>query len=167
MPQVPCQYCGLPFRVRRVEPGRTYYCCSGCALASRLPPGGVEGRYPVVPELIAALAVGFFYFNTVLFWTLALEIAREGRPETAAIFARMSAVVGTLVWATLVVGLARAAAQRWSDVLVMAATGGLLFVGLRAPLSPGEIVAADAALGLWVARGWSKQKLSQKPPLPV
>lgn len=167
MPQVQCQYCGLPFRVRRIEAGRAYYCCSGCALVSRLPPGGVEGRYPVVPLLVAGLAVAFMYFNEVLFWTLALEIAREHRPETALAFARLSTGLGFLVWAALVFGLGRAAVNRWSDALMMAATGALVVTAIWPPLSAGGIAGANAALGLWVVRGWGKQKTSQIPSLPV
>ena len=78
MPRVQCSYCGLPFRVRQVEAGRAYYCCSGCALASRLPPAGEGGQFPVTPALIVALGVGFAFFNEVLFWTLAL--APDPRP---------------------------------------------------------------------------------------
>ena len=40
MPRIQCSYCGLPFTVRKVEPGRAVFCCSGCALASRLPAPG-------------------------------------------------------------------------------------------------------------------------------
>jgi hypothetical protein len=167
MPQVPCRFCGLPFKVRRVEAGRAYYCCSGCALVSRLPPGGVEGRYPVTPALIAALVVGFGYFNEMLFWTLALEIAREQRPETAQVFARLSAGLGLFVWAALVAGLWRAAAHQWSDALVALATLALVVAAVRPGLSPGGLVGANAALALWVARGWGKQKTSPKPPVPI
>ncbi len=167
MSQVQCQYCGLPFKVRRVEAGRAYYCCSGCALASRLPPGGVDGRYPVIPALVVALVVGFVFFNEVLFWTLALEIAREHRPETAQVFARLSAGLGLFVWAALFAGLWRAAVHRWSDVVMALATLVLVVTAVRPGLSPGGVVGANAALALWVARGWGKQKTLPKPPLPI
>src|SRR5512142_1967604 len=98
MPQVQCQYCGLPFNVRRIEPGRRYFCCSGCALVSRLPPGGVEGRYPVIPALVEGLAVGVLFFNELLFWSLGLEVAREGRLETAQSLSYVSTGLGLVVW---------------------------------------------------------------------
>jgi hypothetical protein len=167
MPQVSCQYCGLPFKVRRVEAGRTYYCCSGCALASRLPPGGVEGRYPVTPALIAGLVVGFVYFNEVLFWTLALALTQEDRPGTAQVFAQLSAGLGVLVLGGLLIGLGRATAHRWSDALVALVALALVALSLRPDVSPGAVVGANAALALWVVRGWGKKKFSPKPPLPV
>ena len=167
MPRVQCHYCGLPFNVRRIEAGRAAYCCSGCALASRLPPGGVAGQYPVTPALVAAVVTGFGYFNQVLFWTVALALAQEGRVETARTFGRLSAGLGVLVLGGLVAGLGRAAARRWSDALVALAALALLVAALRPALSPGTAVGANAALALWVARGWGKLKLSPKPPLPI
>jgi len=167
MPQVTCQYCGRSFRVRRTEPGRVYFCSSGCALASRLPPGGIEGRYPVVPALMVGLLAAFLFFNEGLFWTLALEVTREGRPETGSRFAELSAGVGVVVWLALVAALACSRAQRWTDAALLLATGALLVTGFRPPLSAGAIVAANAALGLWVVRGWSKKNLSEKPTVPV
>lgn len=167
MPQVTCQYCGRPFQVRRPEPGRACFCSSGCALASRLPPGGIEGRYPVVPALMVGLIAAFLFFNEGLFWTLALEVTREGRPETGLRFVRLSAGVGVAVWFALVGVLACARAQHWTDAALLLATGALLVTAFRPPLSAGAIVAANAALGLWVVRGWSKKKLWEKPPVQV
>ena len=167
MPRVQCHYCGLPFDVRRIEAGRAAYCCSGCALASRLPSGGVEGQYPVTPALIAAVVVGFVYFNEVLFWIVGLALAQEGRAAVAGTFARLSAGLGVLVLVGLLAGLWRAAAHRWSDALVALAALVLVVAALGPGLSPGGAVGANAALALWVARGWGKQKLSPKPPVPV
>lgn len=167
MPQVQCQYCRLPFKVRRVEAGRAYYCCSGCALASRLPPGGAEGQYPVTPALIATVVVGFVYFNEVLFWTVALALAQEGRADPARTFARLSVGLGGLVLGGLLAGLWRAAVHRWSDALVALVALALVAVAVGPGFSPGGAVGANAALALWVARGWGKQKFSPKPPLPV
>jgi len=167
MPQVRCQYCGLPFNVRRIEPGRRYFCCSGCALASRLPPGGVEGRYPVVPALIEGLAVGVLFFNQLLFWSVGLEVVREGRIETGQTLTEISAVLGAVVWIALGVGLWSAARRRWSDGLVTAASGALVVAAFWPPLSAGWIVAANAALALWLARGRGKKKFAPKASVPV
>jgi hypothetical protein len=167
VPQVQCQYCGLPFNVRRVEPGRRYFCCSGCALVSRLPPGGVEGRYPVVPALIEGLAVGVVFFNELLFWSLGLEVAREGRLETAQTLTLISVGLGAAVWLGLTVGLWSAARRRWNDVLLTATTGVLVGLAFWPPLSAGWIVAANAALALWVVRGRGKKKLAPKASIPV
>ena len=167
MPQVTCEYCGRAFFQRRPSPGRPCFCSSGCALASRLPPEGIEGKYPVVPALIVGLLAAFLFFNEGLFWTLALEVTREGRAETGLRFARMSAGVGVAVWLALVAVLACARTQRWTDAVLLLGTGALLVAGFRPSLSPGAVVVANAALGLWVVRGRRKKKLSGKPPVPV
>jgi len=167
MPRISCSYCGLPFQVRRIETGRNYYCCSGCALASRLPTGGANGQFPVTPALIAALGVGFAYFNEVLFWTLALALAREHRAGPAQVFALISAGLGVLVWAALVVVLGRAAARRWSDALLAAATLAVLAGAFWPGLSAGRAVGVNLVLAIWAVRGWCKQKLFGKKALPV
>ncbi|MDD2764930.1 MAG: hypothetical protein PHE83_13255 [Opitutaceae bacterium] len=167
MPRVQCSYCGLPFNVRQIEAGRAYYCCSGCALVSRLPAAGGGGEFPVTPALVAALGVGFALFNQVLFWTLAAELAREQRAVPALLFARISAGLGVLVWAVLATGIWRAPVRRWSDALVALATLGGLALAIWPPLSAGGAVASSAALGLWLGRGWGKQKFARKKTLPV
>ena len=165
--RIQCSYCGLPFTVRQVEAGRVYYCCSGCALASRLPPVGEGGQFPVTPVLIVALGVGFAFFNEVLFWTLALLLIRDNRVETALLFARVSAGLGVLVWAAAVAGIWRAPVRRWTDAVVALATLGGIVAAVQPQLSAGCVVAADAALGLWLARGWCKQKFIRKKSLTV
>ncbi|MFA5057876.1 MAG: hypothetical protein WC485_07160 [Opitutaceae bacterium] len=167
MPRIQCSYCGLPFNVRRIETGRAYYCCSGCALVSRLPPAGGGGEFPVTPALVAALGVGFAFFNQVLFWTLAAELAREHRAVPALLFARISVGLGVLVWAALAAGIWRAPARHWTDAVVALATLAGLGLAIRPQLSAGSAVAASAALGLWLARGWGKQKFNRKKVLPV
>ena len=165
--RIQCSYCGLPFTVRQVEAGRVYYCCSGCALASRLPPVGEGGQFPVTPALIAALGVGFAFFNEVLFWTLALVLVHDNRVETALLFARVSAGLGVLVWAAAVAGIWRAPVRRWTDAVVALATLGGIVAAVQPQLSAGCVVAADAALGLWLARGWCKLKFIRKKSLTV
>ena len=160
--RIQCSYCGLPFTVRQAEAGRACYCCSGCALASRLPPADASGQFAVTPALIAALGVGFAFFNEVLFWTLALLLIRDNRVETAMLFARVSAGLGVLVWAAAVAGIWRAPVCRWTDAVVALATLGVIAAAVQPPLSAGCVVAADAALGLWLARGWCKQKFIRK-----
>ncbi len=165
--RIQCSYCGLPFTVRQVEAGRACYCCSGCALASRLPPVGEGGQFPVTPALIAALGVGFAFFNEVLFWTLALALVHDNRAELALLFARVSAGLGVLVWAAAVAGIWRAPVRRWTDAVVALATLGGIVAAVQPQLSAGCVVAADAALGLWLARGWCKQKFIRKKSLTV
>jgi hypothetical protein len=167
MSQVQCRYCGLPFKVRQVEAGRAYYCCSGCALVSRLPTAGEGGQFPVTPALVAAMGVGFGFFNEVLFWTLALALAREHRADTALLFTRVSAGLGVLVWVALAAGMWRAPARRWTDALMALATLAAIAIAIQPGLSAGGVVAANAALGFWLARGWGKQKFTRKKPVTV
>jgi hypothetical protein len=167
MPRIQCSYCGLPFKVRQVEAGRAYYCCSGCALVSRLPPAGAGGQFPVTPALVVALGVGFGFFNEMLFWTLALELARENRGDLALLFARVSAGLGVLVWVAAAVGIWRAPVRRWTDAVVALATLGVIAAAIQPKLSAGCVVAANSVQGLWLARGWCKQKFFRKKPLTV
>ena len=162
MPRIQCSYCGLPFTVRQVEAGRASYCCSGCALASRLPLVDQSGQFPVTPALIVTLGVGFAFFNEVLFWTLALALAREHRAPAALLFARVSLGAGMLVWTVLAASLARAPVRRWSDALVALATLAAVASAIRSGLSAGGVVAANAALGLWLARGWGRRSFTRK-----
>ncbi len=162
MPQVQCHYCGLPFKVRQVEAGRATYCCSGCALASRLSASGAGGQYPVTAGLAAALGVAFGFFNEVLFGALGVALANEHRAAPALVFARLSAGLGLLVWIALAWAIGRSPARRASDAAVALATLAALVLATLPPPSAGGIAAANAALGLWLARGWGKRKFTRK-----
>jgi hypothetical protein len=155
MPATTCAYCGLPFKVKVLEPGRRHFCCSGCALASRIPVN--DTGLPASGPLVTALALGLGFFNQVLFWTLALTLVREGRAATAAGFARLSLGLGLVVWLASALLAWRSGARSWRDAAVLVATGALL--ALRSP--------AGAALGsagwlLWLGRGWCKKKISRR-----
>jgi len=157
MIRIQCSYCGLPFSVRNPETGRSYYCCSGCALASRLPKPGEHGEFPVTPALIVALVAGFAFFNEVLFWTLGISMTHDGHPVPALLFGRVSAGLGALVWCILVIAMARAAVHAWTDVVIATATLSGLAAAAASTRPAGWEVVVNAALGLWLARGWGKQ----------
>ncbi len=167
MTRTSCSYCGLPVKVRQLEPGRAYYCCSGCALASRLPRPGPGGEFPVTTALLVALGAGFAFFNQVLFWALGLALGHEQRAAEAVLFARVSAGLGALVWVTLVAAMARAASRRWTDALAVVVTlAGL--VGAAVSARPaGGMVAVNVALLLWLSRGWGKLKFTRNRSLTV
>ena len=122
MARIQCSYCGLPFNVRQVEPGRAYFCCSGCALVSRLPQPGAGGEFPVTPALIVALGAGFAFFNQVLFWALGIALVHDQRMAQAVLFARVSAGLGVAVWVTLVAAVARASVRHWTDAVAVVVT---------------------------------------------
>jgi hypothetical protein len=129
---------------------------------SRLPQPGAGGEFPVTPALIVALCAGFAFFNQVLFWTLGIAMAHDQRAEQALLFAQVSAGLGVAVWVILVVTMARAASRSWTDAAVAVVTlAGLAGAGLsRRPA--GWIVVVNAALALWLARGWGRQRFARK-----
>ena len=162
MPRTHCSYCGLPFNVRRIEPGRADYCCSGCALASRLPTAGEDGQFPVTLALVVALGIGFALFNEILFWALGVELAREQSMAQALLFARISGGLGILVWGALAAMLLRSGSRRWTDGLVSIVTFGALTAAVGWTRSAGNVLLVNAALASWLARGWGKRRFAQK-----
>ncbi|MBW8780538.1 MAG: hypothetical protein JF599_01430 [Verrucomicrobia bacterium] len=159
--KVACHYCGLPFSAVRVQPGRDYFCCSGCAIASRVPVDA-QGRFPVNPTLLAALGLGFVLFNELLCWLFAVLLVREGRTEVAVRLVMGSLALGVASWGALVVVQWRAGARRWVDVSVVGLLGGVLVAGLQTR-SPACVVAGNLALVAWSLRGFLKQKTPGKP----
>ena len=157
MSKVACHYCGLPFKVVRVQPGRDYFCCSGCALASRVPVDD-DGKFPANPTLIAALVIMFMFFNQLLFWSLAVLSGREGRISVAGRFDMASLVLGAVIWLALAVVQWRLGARRPVDGVVAVLTAGLLANGVLAASAPCAVM-ADAVLLAWSARGLLKKKL--------
>jgi hypothetical protein len=159
--KVVCAHCGLPFSVGRAEPGRAMYCCSGCALASRMTTGAGGGSLAMNATLATALGVGFVFFNQVLGWLLAVALARSaaeggvsgpGDMENAARLAWASLAVGVAVWLALAVSQVRAGARRGRDALVLVATGALVACAVAGE-SAGGAVAGNAALATWALRG--------------
>lgn len=121
----------------------------------------------MTPALVVALVVGFAFFNQVLFWTVAVLLAREGRADTARIFAGVSTGLAVLVWVALAAGMWRAPVRHWTDAAVALAGLLVMATGWSREWPAGRAVGADAALVLWLARGWCKQKFRRKPVLPV
>lgn len=152
-----CEHCGLPFSVGRVAPGRAMYCCSGCALASRLTTDA-RGTRSVSTALVTVLGVGFVFFNQVLGWLLAVALARgsgaggEGDVVNAVRLARASLAVGLVVWLALAFSQVRAGAWRGWDLVALVATAGLV-VWAVANRQPALAVVGNAALAAWALRG--------------
>jgi len=159
MQKVACSFCGLPFSVYRAEPGVDYFCCSGCALASRIPLG-TRGQFPVSAGLIVALAFAFGLFNQFLFGVLGSAVIDEGRVEVGA---RLQLVAIILGGAIVLVGTAFALVSRGRSggdaiiaPLVLVICGWFAWVAWR--LGPGLVTApffaTNLVLALWLARGW-------------
>ena len=156
MNKVACHYCGLPFKALRVQPGREYFCCSGCAIASRVPVDG-NGKFPTNPTLLTALGVGFVFFNQLMFWLLAVLLIREGRAPVADRFETASLAAGTLAWVALAIAQWWLGARRWVDTVVVALTAGLL-ASAYASGSLACAAAAGVALATWSVRGFLNKK---------
>jgi len=167
MIRVVCSYCGLPFRARRTDPGGPSFCCSGCALASRLPRVDERGEFPVTPALVVALIGAFVLFNQALFWGLGVALARDSRPELAQIFGRISLGVGALAWAIAAAGTVFSPARRWTDAAALLAAGAAVAGGWWAPWGPAGAAAGNAALALWLARGWGRRRFTKKRELTI
>ncbi|MFT3828889.1 MAG: hypothetical protein QM691_04195 [Opitutaceae bacterium] len=162
MERLVCDYCGLPFRApHKPASGAKAFCCSGCALASKL---GIEGeKFPVSPQLVFDLALAFGVFNQLLLVLLAAAWRRDGRPEGAALCVTLSAALGGVLYLAALVWQWR---SRW-----LRATDAFLYAALAAPVLGGVTLAlwlkcGDAALVaaaanlllvLWQGRGFLRR----------
>ena len=161
--KVVCEHCGLPFFVGRVAPGKPVYCCSGCALAARVPVDA-QGQFPVNAALVSALGVGFVFFNQALFWMLALLLARQSDEASATNAGRLilaSLGAGAVVWLALMFFQARAGALRAVDRVWLAASG--VGLGWAAANGRAEIaLLCNTLLAAWALRGLARKKVSPK-----
>jgi len=161
MERVTCAFCGLPFRVRLAPPGTRHYCCSGCALASRIPMDG--DRLPVSRGLIIALVLSFGLFNQILFTALAVATAAEGRQDQADLIALVAQVVGGVLAVACIGFLVTARTRRFSDGLFL----GVAVLAGGVAVSRGWwadraatgwcLLGLNGALALWLARGWMRR----------
>jgi hypothetical protein len=160
MSRVICGFCGLPFQVRAVREGATYYCCSGCALAARIPLHG--GQLPISRPLVAALGLGFGLFNEVLFAVLGAAVTGEGRPDVGEPLALVSLVLGAFVLAAALALAGLAGQRRWTDA-VAGAIGAVagLWAGWTVRAAPlGALpwqLAGNLWLAAWLLRGWMRR----------
>lgn len=155
--KVVCAHCGLPFSVGRATPGRPVYCCSGCALAARVPVDA-QGQFPVNAALVTALGVGFVFFNQALFWLLAVLLERsEGGAINAGRFAWASLGVGVGVWLALRFFQFQAGARTWADWAVSLLALVLIALGLSRH-EPWCAVAGNALFAAWAMRGLARKR---------
>ncbi|EIP99497.1 hypothetical protein OpiT1DRAFT_04015 [Opitutaceae bacterium TAV1] len=160
--RIPCAHCGLPVRVRRPEPGRRYYCCTGCSFLGNLPAGATAGQFPVTRDLLVLLATGFVFFNQLLCALFAFLVRDDGRAALADRLQLVSLGLGATVALVLLVSQWRSDARDWRDLLVFLATGALLgsAVALRMTFTG---VVATTLLVIWSTRGFLRGALRKKP----
>jgi hypothetical protein len=160
MARVSCHYCGLPFQVNRVVPDRDYFCCTGCAMASRLPIDD-KGQFPVNAHLVSALATGFLYFNELLFWLVAVLLVRESRMALAVRFFWLAGAAALAVWIALAVLQWREKAARTVDFVVMTlGLAALLVAFRRLPPWPLPMAVANGVLIAWCFRGLLRKRIA-------
>jgi len=169
MDKLPCSFCGLPVRVigSPAKSDGPVYCCSGCALAAQIPLG--DGDLPISRQLVAALAIGFGFFNQFLFWSLALALRGEQRLELASRFDLIALFVGGLVLCAGMALFVSASVRRWSDWLglgvsiILVVTG--IFFGLKDGMSASVpwVFVANASLLGFLGRGWLKRIFRRRP----
>jgi len=122
-------------------------------MANRLPIDE-KGQFPVNAPLVSALAVGFLFFNELLFWLVAVLLVREGRMALAVRFFWLAGGASLAVWLGLAFLLLKEKAARVADVLLMALGLGVCLVAFRRlPPLPLEIALANAGLIAWSLRG--------------
>jgi hypothetical protein len=161
MARVTCGFCGLPFHVRTVREATEHFCCSGCALASRIPMHG--DALLVSRELVVALALGFGLFNQTLFAVLGTAVTKEGNAEVGATFITIAIAVGAVLFAVSGLFLVTARSRRWSDGLAALAAASLAaFAGWRGCMSgvsgiAAPLLIANLWLGAWWSRGWLRK----------
>lgn len=166
MERTTCRYCGLPFKVRRMEPGRDYFCCTGCAMLARVPVDE-EGRFPVNAQLVSALALGFLFFNELLCWLLGVLLRARGDMAAAERFLWIAALLALVTWGGVLAIQLRERAARAADAaalaLALGAHGWAAWRGLPPPAW--MMAAANAALIVWSMRGVGRRK--KRPPPAV
>lgn len=157
MSPVTCHYCGLPFKVRRADPGREYFCCTGCAMLSRVPVDA-QGQFPVNAHLVAALTTGFLFFNQLLCWLVGVLLVREGRMAVALRFFWLADAAALAVWLALAFLLWKQRTARAADCVLMVAAAAV-FVFAHRQLPP---VLQDMAVVNLVLLGWNFRGVLRK-----
>jgi len=147
-----CQYSGAPIHVARPQPGRAYFSCTACAVASRIPVNA-DGNFTINRMLITVLAFGLAIFNQALFWLLAVLLVGRDKPVVAERFVVGSLALGGVLWLILVIAQWRATGGgRLADWAVVVLTGLVGAAGVVAH-SPGCMLAAVGLLTIWGVRG--------------
>ncbi len=166
MPRVTCAFCGLPFSVRALRNGAEYFCCSGCALASRIPVHG--DALPVSRGLVIALALGFGLFNEILFGVLGAALAAEGRAGMGGRWLIVSGVIGLLLFLTNLLFLTSTHPRRWTDATAGVITAGIAGWGIARGIALAwgaaawPILGANAVMAAWWSRGWLRRAFARR-----
>ena len=128
------------------------FASTGEAIRSRIPVDA-NGNFPVNRTLTGVLVLGVAFFNQVIFWPLAVQLAGRGNEITSARFVSASVWLGAVLWLVLAVlqwRVTRGGGGMDKAVLVLT---GLLCAGGVWAVSPGCGVASVGLLTAWGVRG--------------
>lgn len=166
MTRAVCSYCGIPFRAfRGATEGGPAYCCSGCAMAARL--NISAEKFPVTPQLVYLLVLGFGIFNQALLIVLAMALVNEGRAETAELFAAASAIVALVLFVAALAWQWRSRLVRATDLAVFVIAGAFatadafLLAGTAFGAASLAGLAATCGAALWQSRGFARRWLGR------
>ena len=154
----PCRWCGNLAAGDRGSEAVETFCCVGCALRARIPVDA-DGQFPVNAQLTSVLAVGFLYFNELLFWTL----GTLGKAKLGAVLSErmlwVAAAAALLVWLAVRIIQRREKCSHGRDIIVSMLVLAVHVVSLVFPERAGLCMAgANAGLLAWSARGLIRKK---------
>jgi hypothetical protein len=162
MSQRTCHYCGLIVRAGRTPVEQPVYCCTGCAIADRIPVDA-SGHFPVNRTLVAALAAGFLAFNQMLFGLLAAIAAHQGKAGLSMSMAWASIAVGAVVWMVLAFANRFSGLRSFGEKLpALVGLAVLVRAGWGQPPAIGLALAGNGMLLIWNMRGLLRRLISKK-----
>ena len=124
-------------------------------------------KFPVTPQLVYGLLLGFGIFNQALLIVLALALVNESRVETAEKFAAASAVLAIVLFVIALGWQLRARLLRRTDFVAFVITGAFLatdaFFLFEFAFGAASLagLAATGLAALWQARGFARRRLGR------
>ncbi|WP_404421542.1 hypothetical protein [Nibricoccus sp. IMCC34717] len=162
MSQRTCHYCGIPVRAGRATEAEAVYCCTGCAIAERIPIDS-SGQFPVNRALVGTLVIGFLAFNQILFALLSAIAAHQAKATLSGRMAWASLGVGAGVWLALALAMRFSGRRSVAEKLpAAAALGVFLWAGLSQPPALWLAGAGNGILLIWNMRGLLRRRFTKK-----
>lgn len=124
-------------------------------------------KFPVTPQLVYGLLLGFGIFNQALLIVLALALVNENRVETAEKFAAVSAALAIVLFVVAIAWQWRARLMRRTDLAAFVAAGTFLvtdvFLLFESAFGAASLagLAATGLAAMWQARGFARKWLGR------
>lgn len=129
-----------------------------------------DAAFPVTPQLVYGLLLGFAIFNQALLILLALALVNEGRADTAEKFAAASALLALVLFVVALAWQWRAQLVSRTDLAAFLIAGAFLAADLFLLSGSAFGVAAFAGLAAtvlaaaWQSRGFARKWLGRARP---